>query len=129
MDLGERTARFRFLVRDRAGQFTAGFDVVLADAGITVVKIPPRCPRANCVAERLVLTVRTEVTDRMLIFGERHLRRVLAEYSAHYNTQWPHRAWQLRPSYPESAVPEPAQGRIRRRPILGGLINTYEPAA
>jgi hypothetical protein len=55
---------------------------VLADAGINVVKIPPRCPRANCFAERLVLTVRTEVTDRMLIFGERHLRRVLAEYAA-----------------------------------------------
>jgi hypothetical protein len=49
--------------------------------------------------ERLVLTVRTEVTDRMLIFGERHLRRVLAEYSAHYNTQRPHRALRLRPPY------------------------------
>jgi putative transposase len=53
MDLGERTARFRFLVSDRAGQFTAAFDAVLADAAITVVKIPPRCPRANCFAERL----------------------------------------------------------------------------
>src|SRR4029079_17324427 len=85
MDLGEHVSRFRFLVRDRAGQFTASFDAVLADAGIEVVKIPPRCQRANGVAERLVLTIRTEVTDQMLIFGEQHLRRVLAAYTAHYN--------------------------------------------
>ena len=57
---------------------------MLSDAGIKVVKIPPRCPRANCFAERFVLTARTELTDRMLIFGERHLRRVLAIYASHY---------------------------------------------
>ena len=78
MDLGEHVARFRFLVRDWAGQFAASFDAVMADAGIEVVKIPPRCPRASCFAERFVLTVRTEVTDRMMIFGGRHLRQVLA---------------------------------------------------
>jgi putative transposase len=129
MDLGEHAARFRFLVRDRAGQFTASFDAVLAGAGIEVVKIPPRCPRANCFAERLVLTVRTEVTDRMLIFGEQHLRRVLAVYASHYNARRPHRALRLRPPRPTSPVPEPVHGRIRRRPILGGLLNDYETAA
>jgi len=129
MDLGERAARFRFLVRDRAGQFAASFDAVLADAGIDVVKIPPQCPRANCFAERFVLTVRTEVTDRMLIFGERHLRQVLVGYAAHYNTARPHRALQLRPPRPTSPIPEPVHGRIRRRPILGGLMNEYEAAA
>jgi hypothetical protein len=84
MDLGERAVRFRFLVRDRAGQFAGG--VVRrgpGGRGIEVVKVPPRCPRANCFAERFVLTVRIEVTDRMLIFGERHVRRVLAGYAVH----------------------------------------------
>jgi transposase InsO family protein len=90
MDLGDRAAGFRFLVRDRAGQFTASFDAVLADAGIQVVKIPPRSPRANAYAERFVFTARTEVTDRMLIFGERHLRTILAEYETHYNGRRPH---------------------------------------
>jgi putative transposase len=69
MDLGDRTASFRFLVRDRAGQFTASSDADLADAGIEVVKIPPRSPRANAYAQRFVLTARTEITGRMLIFG------------------------------------------------------------
>ena len=129
MDLGRHVGRFRFLVRDRAGQFAASFDAVLADGGVEVVKIPPRRPRANCFAERFVLTVRTEVTDRMLIFGERHLRRVLAGYAAHYNNARPHRALRLRPPRLTSPLPGPVHDRIRRRPILGGLINEYETAA
>jgi transposase InsO family protein len=129
MDLGEGAARFRFLVRDRAGQFTASFDAVMADAGIEVVKIPPRCPRANCFAERFVLTIRTELTDRMLIFGERHLRQVLAVYAAHYNAKRPHRAIQLRPPRLRAPALEQVYGGIRRRPILGGFINEYETAA
>jgi transposase InsO family protein len=58
---------------------------VLTDAGITVLKIPPRSPRANAHAERFVLTIRTELTDRLLIFGECHLRYVLNAYAWHYN--------------------------------------------
>jgi putative transposase len=114
MDLGEHAADFRFLVRDRAGQFSASFDAVLADAGIEVIKIPPRGPRANAYAERLVLTVRTEVTDRMLIFGERHLRLVMAEYARHYNGRRPHRSRQLHPPRPDHPVADLSPKRIQR---------------
>ncbi len=120
MDLGGRAADFRFLVRDRAGQFTEAFDAVLSGAGIQAVKIPPRSPQANAYAERFVLTARTEVTDGMLIFGERHMRLVLAEYEAHYNGRRPHRSRQLHPPRPDHPVAEPVPeehptpGRPRR---------------
>jgi transposase InsO family protein len=122
MDLDGRAASFRFLVRDRAGQFTTSFDAVLAGARIDAVKIPPRCPRANCYAERFVLTARTELTDRILILGERHLRTVLAQFGAHYNGRRPHRALQLQPPRPDLPAPDLDYRRIRRRPVLGGLI-------
>jgi putative transposase len=129
IDLDDRAATFRFLVRDRAGQFTTSFDAVLSGAGIDTVKIPPRCPRANCFAERFVLTVRTELTDRILILGERHLRHVLARYAAHYNGRRPHRALQRRPPRPGHPAPRLDHQRIRRRLVLGGLISEYERAA
>jgi transposase InsO family protein len=129
MDLGERTDQFRFLIRDRAGQFTDAFDAVLADAGVTVLKIPPRSPRANAYAERFVGTVRSEVTDRMLIFGEGHLRRTLHRYAHHYNQRRPHRALELQPPRPDRPVANLMHERIKRRPVLGGLINEYETAA
>src|SRR6476469_9255863 len=108
MDLGEHAARFRFLIRDRAGQFTASFDAVLADAGIEVVKIPPRCPRANCFAERRVLTIRSEVTDRMLIFGEWHLRQVLCPILG-----------TLQPAPPASSPPAASATPASARPRAG----------
>ncbi len=129
MGLGERAAGFRFLIRDRAGQFSASFDAVLAGAGIEALKIPPRSPRANAYAERFVLTARTEVTDRMLIFRERHLRIVMAEYARHYNGRRPHRALQLQSPRPDHPVADLSQEQIKRRPVLGGLLNEYERAA
>jgi putative transposase len=129
MDLGDRAADFCFLVRDRAGQFTDSFDAVLAAAGVQAVNFPPGSPRANAFAERFVLTARTEVTDRMLVFGERHLRSVLAEYEAHYNGRRPHRSRQLHPPRPDHPVADFSREQINRRPVLGGIINEYEWAA
>jgi putative transposase len=93
------------------------------------VKIPPRSPRANAYAEGFVLTARTEVTDRMLIFGERHLRVVMTEYAAHYNGRRPHRSRELRAPRPDHPVADLSRERIKRRPVLGGLLNEYERAA
>jgi len=129
MGLGDRAAGFRFLIRDRAGQFTASFDAVLAGAGIEVVKIPPRSPRANAYAERFVRTARAEVTDRMLIFGQQHLRTILAQYAAHYNGRRPHRSLLLHPPRPDHPVADLSHERIKRWPVLGGPINEYERAA
>jgi putative transposase len=74
-----------------------------------------------------VRTIRAELTDRVLIFNQRHL--VLAEYVRHYNGRRPHRARELRPPQPTHPVADLSYERIERRPILGGLINEYERAA
>jgi putative transposase len=84
---------------------------------------------SNGYAERFVRTVRAELTDRMLIFGQRHLRRVLAEYASHYNHQRPHRGRELRPPSPHWTVPTEEPSEVMRRTILGGLINEYHHAA
>ncbi|PPK63800.1 integrase-like protein [Actinokineospora auranticolor] len=129
MELGGKSEAFRFLIRDRGGQFTAAFDTVLADPGIEVLKIPPRCPRANGHAERFVGTIRRELTDRLLIVNERHLRSVLNRYARHYNHRRPHQGLLLAPPRPDRSVSIPGTTSIRRRPVLEGLINEYEPAA
>src|SRR5262249_10118687 len=126
MDLGDRAADFRFLVRDRAGQFTASFDAVLASAGIQVVKIPPRSPRANAHSERCALPARPVVTARMLFFGEPHLRPLLAGSARPYTGGRPHPSRALRPPRPDHPLADLARERIKRRPVLGGLINEYE---
>jgi hypothetical protein len=65
----------------------------------------------------------------MLIFGQRHLRTVLDEYAAHYNGRRPHRGRQLRPPRPDHPVADLSQERIKRRTVLGGLLNECEQAA
>jgi len=132
MDLGQRAAFAKFLIRDRAGQFTDAFDAVFTADGIRILLSPPQAPRANAVCERMIGTLRRELFDRLLIVGEHHLRRVLAEYLIHYNTARPHRTLrQLPPAQAHARPPQIdlAEHRVRRKQILGGLTHEYQIAA
>ena len=133
LDLGERFADFRFLIRDRGSNFTASFDAVFQATGTTILRTAVQAPRMNAICERLIGTLRRELLDRTLILNQAHLRAVLAEYQEHYNTARPHQGIGQR-------VPDAGPGprvtaadlgtcQIRRKPVLSGLINEYERAA
>jgi putative transposase len=92
MGLEDRVGQYRWLIRDRDAKFTPAFDAVFAAEGSRVLRTPVQAPRANAYAERWVGTVQRELLERMLIFGCRQLRSVLAEYADHSNGHRPHRA-------------------------------------
>jgi hypothetical protein len=133
MDLGQRATSVKFLIRDRAGQFTSSFDAVVTAEGIRILASPPRAPRANAICERIIGTRRRELSGRLLIVNEHHLRRVLTEYLRHYNAARPHRSLgQRTPSQADTRRPGPinlAEYPIRRKQVLGGLIHEYHVAA
>jgi putative transposase len=132
MDLGARMDMLRFILRDRDSKYTLAFDSVFDAEGIQIITTPPRAPRANAICERVVGTLRRELLDRILIFGPGHLRRVMAEYAIHYNAHRPHQGLRQRSPDTDPAVPvritDLTGRRIKRRPVLGGLINEYEAA-
>jgi transposase InsO family protein len=79
------------LIHDRDSVYGRDFDRHAAQLGITGVRTPPRAPKANSIAERLVETIRRECLDHVIVVSEGHLRRVLAEFMHYYNHDRPHR--------------------------------------
>lgn len=129
MDLGDHLTQFRFLLRDRAGQFAASFDAVLADVGIQVVKIPPRCPAGELLHRKIRTHPQTR-THRPNV----DLQRAAPACSARglrsplQRSTTPPR---LRTS-PSATVPPRDGVQLRTNqtsPGSGSLINEYERAA
>ena len=123
----------RWVIHDRDSIYSEGVDATVAAMGLTILKTPVRAPQANAHCERLIGTIRRECLDWLLPFSERHLRRVLQEWVAHYNRGRPHAS--LGPGLPEPPPglqpPEPCEHQLPARylvvvtPILGGLHHEY----
>jgi putative transposase len=130
MDLNDRGGSIRFLLRDHDAKFTRGFDDVFGSEGGQVLRTPIRAPKANAHAERWIRTVRAECLDSTLVFGRRHLQRLLRGYVRHYNQQRPHRSLTLAvPEAGERSSPQVNPREVERRDVLGGLIHEYHEVA
>lgn len=127
--IDERLGDVRFLVRDRDAKFS--FDEIFRTEEVRVIRTPIRAPKANAFAERFVRTVRSECLDHVLVYGRRHLDRVLRSYVSHCTEQRPHRGLDL--ATPRGGASSPARHterrRIDRRDVIGGLIHEYGWAA
>jgi transposase InsO family protein len=126
--------RYRFLIHDRDSIFSAGLDKALSNFGLKVLRTPVQSPKANAYCERLIGTIRRECLDHMIPLSEKHLRKILREWVAHYNRGRPHAS--LGHGIPESVQKPvvrlrkhrhelPAACRIRVKDVLAGLHHEY----
>jgi putative transposase len=121
--LQEKDTDYIGLIRDNDSKYTEAFDAVFESEGINIIRPPYPAPNANSVAERWVRTVRSECLDKLLILNEAHLRRVLNEFLAYYNTRRPHQG--LAQQSPIERPKPGTKGLIQKRKVLGGIINDY----
>ena len=120
----------KFLIHDRDPLFTEAFSEFLRSSGVEPIRLPARSPTLNPHAERFVKSIKYECLNNFVFLGERHLRRVLNEYMAHYNLERYHQGLDgrlIRPT--ESADGHRSDGAIRCRRRLGGMLNDYYRAA
>lgn len=115
----------KYLVTDRDPLFTKDFRMILKAAGIKTIKTSVASPNLNPFAERFVRSIKSECLNKMLIFGERHLRYVIENYVDHYHTERPHQG------VGNNIIEPPPQGdgRIVCHECLGGLLKCWRRAA
>jgi putative transposase len=124
---------YRFIIHDRDSIYSSEVDALLRALGLRVLKTPYRAPQGNAFCERLVGSARRECFDFMIPLSEDHVRRVMRQWTTHYNKSRPHSS--LGPGIPDPRVHKtelqskrhciPKDHHIEVTPILGGLHHEY----
>jgi transposase InsO family protein len=117
----------KYLIRDRDSKYATHFSAAVA--GIKELKTPYRTPQANGICERFMGSLRRECMDHILIHDDKHLERVVKEYTAYFNQERPHQGIGQRiPEYYDLSKSKPSSGRVTTKAILGGLHHSYSRA-
>jgi len=117
-----------YLIMDRDSKPTEAFRDALERESVEPVRCPPRAPTSNAYAERFVRSMKSECLERMILFGERSLRRALREYSTHYLNEHNHQGMDNQLLEPSNVVAFSTE-RIQRRERLGGILSFYHREA
>jgi putative transposase len=116
----------RYLIRDNDSKYGGSFERVAMGTEIEVLKTPYRAPKANAICERFLGSLRRECLDKFLLLSERHLYRVVKEYTGYFNDTRPHQGIEQRiPCGPAHPAGPPVEGIVTTRPVLGGLHHEY----
>ena len=125
---------YKFVLHDRDAIYSAQVDAMLKSSGLRVLKSPVRSPKSNAFCERLLGTIRRECLDFLIPLGERHLSRIVREWTLHYNKRLP--AFLFRARHPgapikhcsgqgHTATSYPTVYRVTAKTVLGGLHHEY----
>ena len=113
----------RILIHDRDPLYTKKFRQTLRAAGVRALKLPKMAPNLNPHCERFCLSIKSECINKMILFGEKHVRYVVSQYVEHFLRERPHRVLGRRIIEPET--PMPIEGEVLCHERLGGLLKTY----
>jgi transposase InsO family protein len=117
-----------YLIMDRDSKFTEAFRDALEREGVEPVRCPPQAPTCNAYAERFVRSIKSKCLERMILLGERSLRRALREYSTHYLSERNHQGMDNQLLEPSNIVAFSTR-RVQRRERLGGILSFYHREA
>lgn len=118
----------RYLIHDRSPLFTNNFAEILKEAGVMVMKLPPRSPNLNPHAEPFVRSIKSECLDKMIFLGPKQLRRAIEQFIAHYHVERNHQGLGNQLIVGEEPVGK-TDGQICCCERLGGLLRYYHRAA
>ncbi|MCP4287474.1 MAG: transposase family protein [Gammaproteobacteria bacterium] len=120
----------RYLIHDRDTKFTDSFRLIVKSGHVEPLKLPARSPNLNAYAERWVKSVKYECLSKLILFGEKSLRRALCEYLLHFHTERNHQGKDNILLFPVATKAGNCAGRsVNCKERMGGLLKYYHREA